>query len=56
MNDLEKPRLARLIATGHKVSALNNILKGLISRIFPMGKYQYFEAKGAMPAAVGAAW
>ena len=55
--DFESDYTGRYTAIiGHKVPALNNIPERLIGRTFPAGKYQHFEAKGAMPEAVGTAW
>lgn len=55
--DFESDYTGRYTAIiGHKVLTLNSIPEGLIGRTFPTGKYQHFEAKGAMPEAVGTAW
>lgn len=55
--DFESDYTGRYTAIiGHKVPMLNNIPEGLIGRTFPMGKYQHFEARGVMPAAVGTTW
>ena len=41
---------------GYRVSSLENVAAGLVSKEIPMSEYQKFTAKGKFPTCVQATW